>query len=90
MDSVGQARGWTGALWELSVECGGEWGCGCVLQKGLITDWCVAYTGAAVVRQRAAVGQRYKLLLPLLVERAAAPLPQDTLRKGPITESESR
>lgn len=50
-------------------ECDGGWGSGCVLQGGLISKGCVAsYAGAAMVGQRAAVGQRDKLLLPLLVE----------------------
>lgn len=57
----------------------------------LVSDWCAAsYAGAAVVGQRATVGQRDKLLLPLLVERAAAPLPQDALRREPITASGGR
>lgn len=89
--SVDQAPEWTGALWELSIECSGGWGCGCVLQGDLISDWCAAsYAGAAVVGERAAVGQCDKLLLPLLVERAATPLPQDTLRREPFKASEGR
>lgn len=40
-----------------------------------------SYAGAGVVRQRAVVGQRDVFLLPLLVQRAATPLPQDALSK---------
>lgn len=38
-----------------------------------------SYTGAGVVRQRAVVGQGDIFLLPLFVQRAATPLPQDAL-----------
>lgn len=45
-----------------------------------------SYTGAGVVAQRAVCGQGDVFLLPLLVQRAAAPLPQDALRKHNKTE----
>lgn len=47
----------------------------------------LSYTGAGVVGQHAVVGQCDVLLLPLLVQRAAASLPQDALWKQPIRVS---
>lgn len=44
------------------------------------------YIRAGVVRQDAVVRQGDAFLLPLLIQRAAAPLPQDALLKKPNQE----
>lgn len=50
----------------------------------------LTYTGAGVVRQRAIVGQGDVFLLPLLIQRAPAPLPQDALWKKQTKVSRTR